>query len=60
MQWQLAHRPRTADTAEFVELTADSSAAAIAALRAQIPADHKVLFVRRIYAEGEDAADDWR
>lgn len=44
--WELAHRPADSTDSVRVVLEADTSAAAIAQLRAQIPQDHLVLFVR--------------
>jgi hypothetical protein len=44
--WELAHRTAEAVEAVQVVLEADSSAAAIEQLRAQLPADHLVLYVR--------------
>ncbi len=45
MSWLLAHRPADADDAVRVVIDAATSAEAIAELRAQIPADHKILYV---------------
>jgi hypothetical protein len=44
--WELAHRTATADEATKVVIDADTSAAAIEQLRAQIPADHLILYIR--------------
>jgi hypothetical protein len=46
MNWDLAYRPRGVYESTPITLQAASSAAAIAQLRAQIPADNLVLFVR--------------
>ena len=45
MSWLLAHRPVDAEDAVHVVIEAPSSGEAIATLRSQIPADHKILFV---------------
>lgn len=47
MHWELAHRRRDVDAATHVTIEAPESWQAIAALRAQIPADEVVLYVRK-------------
>ncbi|MCI4659743.1 hypothetical protein [Cryobacterium zhongshanensis] len=46
MNWDLAHRPRDTSEPTTVTVDAPSSLAAIEKLRASIPADHLVLYVR--------------
>ena len=46
VMWELAHRPADSTESVRVVLEADTSADAIAQLRAQIPEGHLVLFVR--------------
>ena len=46
MNWDLAHRPRDANESTPATVEAPTSAAAIEQLRASIPADHLVMYVR--------------
>jgi hypothetical protein len=46
VMWELAHRPADSTESIRVVLEADTSADAIAQLRAQIPEGHLVRFVR--------------
>lgn len=48
MHWELAHRRRDVAAATQVTIEAPGSWQAIEALRAQIPADELVLYVRRL------------
>lgn len=47
MNWELAHRRRNVDEATHVTVQASSSWEAVEAVRAQIPAEEIVLYVRR-------------
>jgi hypothetical protein len=47
MNWDLAHRPRDASESTPATVEAPDSWAAVEQLRALIPADHLVLYVRR-------------
>ena len=46
MRWNLAHRPRGVEEFTEVEVDADTSADAIEVVRAAIPEDHVILYVR--------------
>jgi len=48
MLWDLAHRTRDAVESTPARVEAASSLEAIVKLRSEIPADHLVLFVRRV------------
>jgi hypothetical protein len=54
MRWNLTHRSPAAEEATSVEVEADTSSAAIDALRARIPEDHQILYVRRVYDDAEE------
>lgn len=54
--WELAHRSADATDSIRVVLEADTSAAAIDQLRAQIPDSHLVLFVRSTDRQAPSAA----
>jgi hypothetical protein len=56
MRWNLAHKPAGTEDVSFVDVEADGSRAAIDALRAQIPENHVVLYVRRIFEDAGDTA----
>lgn len=47
MKWDLAHRPREATESTPATVEAPDSWSAVEQLRADIPADHLVLYVRR-------------
>ena len=46
MLWELAHRTREDTASTVFRVDAPTSAAAIAALRASMPEDHVILYVR--------------
>ncbi|MFC3297872.1 hypothetical protein [Clavibacter michiganensis] len=48
MTYELAHRPRTENSAERVTVDAPSSWAAVEQLGQGIPAGHVILYVRRL------------
>ena len=49
MMWKLAHRPRGTGPSTEVESSAATSSEAISQLRSEIPEDHVILYVGRVY-----------
>ena len=54
MRWNLAHKPAGTEDLTFVEIEAQGSRAAIDTLRAQIPKDHVICYVRRVYEDDDN------
>jgi hypothetical protein len=56
MRWNLAHKPAGTEDVTFVDVEAEGSRAAIDTLRAQIPENHVILYVRRVFEDAEESA----